>query len=655
MLSVESYQTAAMLPRSSLVLNSLEEALINAIDAGSYNYALTPSTISNNEVRSLLPKSETPRVVIKSDRPVHTRQPSNPFEVLFEPNHPVTHQHSPEYLSPAYLEIERNMNKAITSSYSRLPIVTVIDETNLKRTGSVVSKNASIRHRNNIKKRNKMGKSDNKSRFLFPVNRKTSLKRRSLAKFRSKSELDEFYRANNVDMLLRELLPKSMLMYDAKGLVKVNPSLKATKKVLQLSRSLSFNYVDPKSVIGSPLRDTFVKNPRPLSTAPLRLDDMMYERYRDSIFLGKFKLPPRFEDLNPSEVEKGFLTLEEANDFNRKLLFEVLLRRTVAAKIEFRLRRSGLYKPPSLDSDTADSGSSNHSSLDSLPRLDSSSSPSDEDSINTDDLMQQNASLFSELLPSPQISYTSDIFGVDQFDRRFNTNASNKSPRQQSSSVYLSVRKAPSLPKDNSSLKYLDEIQAPSYINDFNKSYYAHYNKLDKVEQQLLNSSVYQLKPMSRSNATLLSEEMSRYDSTPLESDRRNTDTTLGSTMDDGKRGSRSTTSTSIFQGLEDLKSELSNFISDNENPAITILPSDDEVNTHAVVSSIPQKSTALDIKSLKGSIIGSLTASNTSHGAVPLQSLAVIEELVPNRTIPEEFDPQHHHSHSMGQSSAVS
>lgn len=115
----------------------------------------------------------------------------------------------------------------------------------------------------------------------------------------------------------------------------------------------------------------------------------------------------------------------DVENMNKKILLEILLRRTLAAKIEFRLKQNGYYRKTKRrrktssnddesksDSDSDTKHNVRHSHIPKLVHTDSEDSPDDE-SLDTDDLMQQNASLFSGLLPSPQISYKSNIFGSD--------------------------------------------------------------------------------------------------------------------------------------------------------------------------------------------------------------------------------------------------
>lgn len=817
--SLASYETARNIMSTasddrSLVLTHSHEELIRALE--NHDYSHSSSSHSNiDSIPGFSPvlssdddHKTTPHKIIspkpqqlptpserKSPSYTHKRIESNPFEILYEPEKqkpmsPFRDQTSPAQpvspMSPKYLEIEKSFqmaklkgsnkdlkNTVSSQSPSSHPIVTIVDQLNrFKRSGSIVSRSASLRNRNKIKSRNKIVRrsdlpltpdnsvfnlphapsrklihSDNlsssssiispkevpksknnnnyykdKLRFLFPVKRKTSLKRRSSysqldskppPKFKSKDDIDDFFLQNNVESLLKEILPHSMKLYDFKQLIKLNPNLVGTEMAITLDQNNQFTLSDlPPKVISAPLQDTFIKTTNrlkdktsseayPKTLAPpvsaesgtlfmhtrdvsnlIPISDMIYARYRAAVFSNpnRFHIPPRFYDVYPDEKrDDAILNPNEVEQIEKKVLLEVLIRRTVAAKIEYRLKQNGVWTSQRRRSakesqssttitsrgDDSNNSSSHHSrkspsnkshnlSLGNNTSSSKYSSNGSNNSMNTDHLMQQNASLFSEFLPSPQISYTSDIFGsgfeifpsgdpssstihpTNSHSPRSTTSplamiSERPSGSQHTSESPLRIRKMGSNPSgprsgsskdialhDNSSSKYsshnlsyrkksTDQPDSPVslYVNDFNVAYYAHYKKpnhLQDIEQALLKSNVYQLKPMMRSNVTIsssisdgsnfrastppqLSFESSIEDNKqakhghvrsgsstdPSQSKRESQSTNetcekkrqSQSTTDTNERNrsSQSTTNTSMFQGLDDLSKQLSGFI----------------------------------------------------------------------------------------------
>lgn len=529
------------------------------------------------------------------------------------------------------------------------PIVTVIDQPPA-RTGLVVSRNASLRHRNTIRSRNRMAKKTDMSPqaystsaqpsgsrkldFLFPVNRKTSFKRKkyqkvasSTPKFQLEGEMQAFFANREVAALVRELLPRNVKVYDYNHLHWCKPPLNKIQLYAQISANNEFSFITAP-IISAPVKGTFVKLTKRLPPQDhlFSLQDVIYEKYRNTVLANKYPIPPpKFDEIFPDEVDNTLLLPREVDHINRKLLFELLLRKTVAAKIEYRLRRgpvadryvSPAYTSSSYSSDSTASSSrpSRHKSpkKEPVPKLTdlSLATSSDSGSINTDDLMQHNASLFLELLPSPQISYASDIFGSGfkiihdndsspirpgnvllrpkrskpDFGRsgsgKLRLTAAKEGSRESplvSSPIQFSSSSKYSSPQKKSSPSWLPEAR---YIHNFNKSYFAHYDasaKLDEVEKTLFNSTVYQLKPMNRSHETLFTADSNRVsekdvlDTTAvglaLES-HRNSDYLTDSSFEkhrsstEKNRNSQSTQNTSILHGLEDVSSEPSSLLDD--------------------------------------------------------------------------------------------
>lgn len=527
--------------------------------------------------------------------PHHAHGNSNPFDILFDPLAPKSHSRSPAPLlqTPSehqfqYHAIEQNIYNKVPVKDQEIynksnikrrnvskapPTVTIIDDNRLRRTGLVISSSASLRNKNSIRGRNKMvqkddidlkkGKPKRKLNFNFPVKRKSSLKYspvlRQAPNFNSDDELRAFLTECNAKELMKEFVPKQMNFYKHKNILALRPILVSERKQVQVSRTGSFNIKQVPRSISHPI--PIKKAPKPqhgrtISTLPFQ--DIVYLKYKNAVFANKLNHLPKFQEMFPNDIH--LLSKAELKLINRKLAFEVLIRRTVAAKIEYRLtqNRQSLktlmgYSATSNSSSSSSSsggktqGSQKHPSFDpKLPGLyrDSDSSSSKE-SIDTEELIQQNASLFSELLPSPQISYTTDIFGGMYFEEEIA-----KSP----------VKSTPS-PKHVS-----NELL---YINDFNKAYYNKY-KVRSIEGLNSNSNVYQLKPMQRSVDTLSSTE-SRAPISPKSflQDKKNSLSSTDKSTDKSNRGStsesQSTTHTSIFKHLESLSSELSLYIKDGD------------------------------------------------------------------------------------------
>lgn len=641
---------------SSIVLNSSQERIIHAMQNSNLDFNASLSDTSHSSKAS----------GTKNSRLTHKRTVSNPFGVLYDSFAPPNKSNlaPSSSMTPRYLQIE----KAITSGTQPAASSHILySHPNISRNGSIISTKSMIRNRNVIKNRNKMvrktdlqqpssphssifnqtltrpsskQKPARRVRYLFPVKRQSSLKEKPSytklnsisAKFNSRAELEEFFVANDIGSLIKELLPGKMQVFHYSNLVNVKPTLTSTTKNVKITNNNSFIIEDaPPLVISAPLKETFVKtggNPNETRLIPLHkktcsavdtrpIELTAYEKYREQAFSQKFMIPPRFQDLFPQDINT--LTEEQIDEINRKLLLEILIRRTVAAKIEYRLKNSGwdMSKKTSKESNTSSSYSDlsssssssedntnrSHSSHNSLPRLESSSDAhTDEESINTDDLMQQNASLFSELLPSPQISYASDIFGSefgvtsdnndhpDPVVSHYSPLASKASKqtllnslqdsrafrRQKSREPHIRNESNP----DSSNAKIKSEELL--YVNDFNKTYFAqNKNKLDDVEKTLFNSTVYLLKPMNRSFATLSSsnDSINRFKTqTPIvpttsssgspitNESRHDTESGYEKTVSTKVRNSQSTANTSILKGLEDLASELSSYVhSDDE------------------------------------------------------------------------------------------
>lgn len=565
-----------------------------------------------------------------SNNHLHMRTTSNPFDVLYDSTSrirsPPVNRFTPPNITPPKLATPLRISPNHGSNNTRIspptsgtsqaittgaaPIVTIINQP-IKRSGSRVSRTsntASIRRRNTARSRSNhvpLHRLENSElekprrrrrvRFLFPVKRKTSLKYAAVARqvpnFHTQDQLLDFFAKSNAAQLSAEFAPKRMQFFEYDSLIRVNPKLESKYHFTgppNIKKPMPLHHSPMQLPISAPL------HPRHQSTVSLR--DIVYLKYKNAVFANKYATIPKFAELFPHNLH--LLTKAEVSHINKKLLFEVLLRRTVAAKIEYRLRQSLVNRKSMMasissvnSSTSSSSGSHFHRQLEHhhsshLPQLYKDVNPSSSDeSVNTEELMQQNASLFSEqLLPSPQISYASNFFGSIYKDR-------SKPP----SSVYSS-------PKSKHST---------SYINDFNKTYYNKYQ--DHVSQTLFNSNVYQLRPIPRSATTLSTSDNSHRETTEIMASSSSDKSNLASSL---PRKSQSTEHTSIIQNLDDLSSELSSFMEKKD------------IQKEAQKVHQPE----VEIKSMKGSILmmgsdwgsGSVTSTpTTAKNLGPIHELA--------------------------------
>ncbi|KAJ9113342.1 hypothetical protein QFC19_000260 [Naganishia cerealis] len=507
------------------------------------------------------------------------------------------------------------------------PVVTIIgDQSILRRGNSVISSGASLRHRNSIRNRSKMVKKTDlqpvaavdispqtspkrptrKLRFTFPVRRQRSLKRNpnyqplstAASKFETAHDLYSYYFNNDGPRMIRELLPPSMLSFAYSKFASINPTLHLSLRRTKMDNTFTSIFIDAndKTQISAPIEGTFKKNDIPIINDPevhYDLSRAIFDKYRNAVFANKVKNPATFYDIFPEEVENSLVTPEDAEFFTTKLYLEVLLRRTVAAKINYRLKGTRMRNfntssdsAFSQDSDSNGDGG-NLNKHESLPKLSSDSGNSDSESVNTDDLMQQNASLYSGLLPSPQISYSSNIFGSD-FDL------------------------APALEKRSTTA-------SPRAIHNFGHN--------DEIpDRNLFQQDSYRLQPMNRSMATLTSTDDSV---TPvdiastdklltIDSEVRNSSSSKeGSSRElsseEKRRKSLSTARLSLLNDLDGLTSELSSFINE-EALELGQSPDDDQLPPIKTNQRIPQVSTKhVDVTSQKASIYAASTCTSPS------------------------------------------
>lgn len=608
----------------------------------------------------------------------HRRVLSNPFEIIYDPEVasvgaqlPTDTRSLQRLKSPGYLDIERTIDQghahrrnrssqifsAEPSPKSKIyngeetltpttriqstlpasrnqehpevpPVVTIIGgQSILRRGNSVISSEASLRHRNSIRNRSKMvrktdlqpvagatvppqtppKKPTRRLRFTFPVRRQRSLKRNpnyqplsaAAPKFETAHDLYSYYFSNDGPRMIRELLPPSMLSFAYSNFASINPTLHQSLRRTKMDDTFTSIFIgaNDKKQISAPIEGTFKKNDIPTINDPeihYDLSRAIFDKYRNAVFANKVKNLVTFYDIFPEEVENSLVTPEDAEFFTTKLYLEVLLRRTIAAKINYRLKGARLpnfntSSDSAFSQDSDSNGDGHFNKHESLPKLSTDSGNSDSESVNTDDLMQQNASLYSGLLPSPQISYSSNIFGSD-FDL-----------------VPVNEKRS--------------TTASPRAIHNF-----GHNDEISDMD--LFQQDSYRLQPMNRSMATLTSTDDSV---TPvdiastdklltIDSEVRNSSSSKeGSSRElssqEKRRKSLSTARLSLLNDLDGLTSELSSFINEEALDLGHMQPQeDDQVSPIKTNQRIPQVSTKqVDVTSQKASIYAASTCTSPS------------------------------------------
>lgn len=605
----------------------------------------------------------------------HRRVISNPFEIIYDPEVasigaqlPTDTRSLQRLKSPGYLDIERTIDQGHAHRRNRSsqifsvepspksrtphgedmltptriqstlpgsrhpdhpdipPVVTIIEgQSILRRGNSVISSEASLRHRNSIRNRTKMvrkidlqpvgraaaspqtppKKPTRRLRFTFPVKRQRSLKRNpsyqplsaAAAKFETAHDLYSYYFTHDGPRMIRELLPPSMLSFAYTKLASINPTLHQSLRRTKMDDTFTSIFIGTtdKKQISAPIKGTFKKNDNPPLNDPeihYDLSKAIFDKYRNAVFANKVKTPLTFYDIFPEEIENSLVTPEDAEFFTTKLYLEVLLRRTLAAKINYRLKGTrvpnfGTSSDSAFSQDSDSNGEGPYNKHQSLPKLSTDSGNSDSDSVNTDDLMQQNASLYSGLLPSPQISYSSNIFGSD-FDLVNEKRSTTTSPRG---------------------------------IHHFG-------HNDESSDKSLFHQDSYRLQPMNRSMATLTStdDSVTPVDTASvdklltIDSEVRNSSSSKeGSSRElssqERRRKSLSTARLSLLNDLDGLTSELSSFMNEDSQDLGHIQPQeDDQISPIKTNQRIPQVSAKqVDITSQKASIYAASTCTSPS------------------------------------------
>ncbi|KAG5420338.1 hypothetical protein I9W82_002219 [Candida metapsilosis] len=471
------------------------------------------------------------------------------------------------------------------SSGNHHPVVTVVGSPVLQRSGSTISRSATLRNRNRIKQRNKTVKrkdlfkekpefkpnEENKKKsneqkapwfswpkFTFPVLRKRSLKYRSVhngqtPNFTTRHEFMNFLQMSNYNQIVGSSLPHKVKMWNYTQPLHPHPLLhwhieEFGKKDTTIIKSGNLHSrTESVSVL-----DVLYQNykTRAFELAQRRY----YKRRRGGDYV---KVPPPFQKLYPQDAI--LLSKRELHQLNTKLLVEILLRRTVAAKLEYRLGQHGTgLRSASINSFSSSPSSSSSSHSQSTTPSSSSSqsrartSPSGRTdrrdhpktrfsspgsgAYQNDNLALQNQGIFQDIIPS----------------------SNGPSPKDKGGATYFQ-----SQPKSNISSKH------SLFANPFTldpKPNIARKNEGTSPHQAKQAKPIYELTPQQqRSRSTLTSEESSAssdYKNSPLLAKESDSYTDSFTNVSSNKmRKSDSTTKTSILHYLDHLSSEASSVL----------------------------------------------------------------------------------------------
>lgn len=535
------------------------------------------------------------------------RPPSGLFDILYDQS-PTKSQHmrmssditSEKLKSPSYIEIEKAIlaGHAFGGSHdnSYAHTVTMIEDKNLRRTGSVISKEAGLRYRNTIKRRNKIMKRqpieqsamlsplvfsvDSKARkagkpkrckmlSIFPVKRRTSYKYYPVQKidpnsrFNSQEDVDKHFLLNNITSLMKDILPSTMSTFEFKKIHHIHPLLESHPARFAISRDAQFTRLDTKPRVRTTskvaFKDTVFEGNSNLSTTrsvdktgSTQSEDPdlanrkiflkeVYANYRKISFAGKRNIPLKMETVLPLESE--MMTAAEREVLNTQILLEILLRRTLSAKIEFRIgqtrpRRVSASRNSSFSNAPSFSSSSSHSDSnvnDENERYDPEKNPkSGKRSNSRKDRSTpgpEEFSSLSEFLPSPQISFksklarpASPLFLQNENDTKslhatdIHEGTVEKSPKERRTSNSLSSKTSlfpfslHTLPSTNST----GISESHKVVRNYSLYDYGEYSRslasdLMSDENSLGNVNLSLLRPVNRSHDTVSSSSLSEY------------------------------------------------------------------------------------------------------------------------------------------------
>lgn len=473
--------------------------------------------------------------------------------------------------------------------------------------------------------------------FVFPIKRTTSFKYKPVSpvlhhKFDTQQHVNEYFLINNIPALMRDIIPRTMLTYKFKGLLKVEPKLHSHPEHFAISRAANFTRISSEGQRISTLHRVKTRRSQEISEQehipPVTLSEQerrqtfisnVNKEYRIKVFAGKYTAPPRLHEVLPSE--SAILTLEEKEAIETKLALEVLLRRTLAAKINYRINNSGIVRKSPMSSHHASpkstSSSSDHSGPDwkyheqhHVYFQEDNSENSERASSDTKDLQKDRAP--SEAFPSPQISYASHVsfasrlgsssrifeshinraFGnLDSINetteqeiwlelpqtRRFNeppttrfTTSSFYTENKDFGERHSQSRKVSEKSVNTQAL--LSPTLSDNFVNDFHQllSERETRRQEENYRQNLSNFRLFSLRPMNRSVATFSSsgdlDISDKLTSVPSETShwRKQTEHELlsyTSSYQRGKRSSRSTAGTSVMHSLENLTNSINDYL----------------------------------------------------------------------------------------------
>lgn len=553
---------------------------------------------------------------------------SNPFEVIYssqdltfdtstaQPNLTVPRQvpsarnfrqHSPWHSQSNYDLIAENIetgrspiseiaNNSSSSNNNTHPVVTVVGSPALNRSGSTISRLATLRNRNRIKQRNKTIKrkvllkdgleskpKDEKQeqkvektswfswpKFTFPVLRKRSLKYRSVhngqtPNFVTRHEFLKFLQMSNYNQVVGSSLPHKMKMWNYTQPLHPHPLLhwhvEEFGKKDYVAKSINLHSrTNSVSVI-----DVLYQN---YKTRAFEVAKRKHSRNRSGV--DYMKVPPPFQKLYPQDAI--LLCKREVHQINTKLLVEVLLRRTVAAKMEYRLKQHGV-----------DLGTANHSS--SLSFSSSSSSLSHSDNNQPPQRGNQGGESSKQRSNSPgSRTYHNDnlILQNETIFKDIISGSSDQSPKDRSGKIYFQLQ-------SNSSIS----SNRLFFTNPFTLD--PKTNSLAKGLNEPRQKPMYQLTPQQhRSHSTLSSEDKtfesfssSEYEnSSPRVQGIDSFRDSFSTLSRDKVRKSESTTNTSILHYLDHLSLEVGSVLEELD-------PEHDGISTKVVRKDLLPTSTS--------------------------------------------------------------
>lgn len=255
-------------------------------------------------------------------------------------------------------------------------IIQIDERPGIYKTGSIISRSATLKKRNRIKKRKSslkesglkarlrqfFEKKRSKFLYLFLARRRSSLRRSSLRKRNSNfNNFEEFQKflVSTSSSLTYELLPREMLLYYYARLYLPLPKLQKILSTFELDNNKELQAIPThKKVLipSNPMKETLTKNGVPLQMTETEEDfNDAYRDFKEYIFSKK--------TVNPSWLEENFAgdnnVDEEILRLNTTLLFEVLLRRIIAAKLQYRLENA-YYTSSSVYSESVETSNTNN-------------------------------------------------------------------------------------------------------------------------------------------------------------------------------------------------------------------------------------------------------------------------------------------------------